>query len=756
MAETRIKLKADFSQIQNSTRALINSITNLNKTFGTLAKPVLTAQQTLARMAYVSGQNKVLFLALGNSVRVASVAFTKFGSTVYNSAKANQAFVSSVTLKLRSLKAVQVEAKKAAMAMNMYAGATASGRMTQPGGVPGPVTGAGVQASAVPKGIATPKVPPPTGAISGFTKLTGAIGGAIGALGRLIASFGPLAAILGAAKLLQYAKSATELNNRLRIVTPTGKKVSDTFKDISKIAKDTRMPLEETAVTFTRFSLATQRMGYTSDQVKVAVGNLNKMMKIQGVTAHEAKSAMLQLSQGLQSGRLAGDEFRAVQEILPALLGDIADATGYPIEQLKQLASEGKITPKVVMDALLGNTEKIDAMFKRTNMTFADFGIQVTNVFTTVLAEFQNLNGGASVLSGTFDVLLSVVEILGSALGIVVKVIALVVKGIAFVDKKLGTLYSTFNKALKFINPFAFLMEKAKESIPGSEEAGFFTQFINGVKLGFSELDAVLSGVLDNEGAVESKTMTEAEKRAEAKRLEDEERQRRNNQALQDFQSLKTGMDFTDLVMTLDTFDEKMGEVFYQGLFQDLPNGFGSAVSDMVMEGESLKDGLSKMFKDMAKKIIASLVSMVVQMLIVQALMSSLGLTTLSLAGSGTEGGGGISSLVKGFGKRLFGGKKAMGGPVASGRAYLVGEQGPEIFAPASSGSIIPNDEIGAMGGGVVIQNLSIMPNASIDQALMDKPASYWLEMAQEKILPALNTLGQGGETTTMEFRGVR
>ena len=215
-------------------------------------------------------------------------------------------------------------------------------------------------------------------------------------------------------------------------------------------------------------------------------------------------------------------------------------------------------------------------------------------------------------------------------------------------------------------------------------------------------------------------------------------------------------MDFTDLVMTLDTFDEKMGEVFYQGLFQDLPNGFGSAVSDMVMEGESLKDGLSKMFKDMAKKIIASLVSMVVQMLIVQAIMSSLGLTTLNMAGSGVEGGGGISSLFKGFGKSLFGGKKAMGGPVASGRAYLVGEEGPEIFAPASSGSIIPNDEIGGMGGGLVIQNLSIMPNASIDQALMDKPASYWLEMVQAKVLPALNELGQGGETTSLGFRGAR
>ena len=79
------------------------------------------------------------------------------------------------------------------------------------------------------------------------------------------------------------------------------------------------------------------------------------------------------------------------------------------------------------------------------------------------------------------------------------------------------------------------------------------------------------------------------------------------------------------------------------------------------------------------------------------------------------------------------------------------------MFSPSQSGTITPNDELGGpMGGGIVIQNLSIMPNSSIDQALMDKPASYWLEMAQEKILPALNTLGQGGETTTMGFREPR
>lgn len=42
-----------------------------------------------------------------------------------------------------------------------------------------------------------------------------------------------------------------------------------------------------------------------------------------------------------------------------------------------------------------------------------------------------------------------------------------------------------------------------------------------------------------------------------------------------------------------------------------------------------------------------------------------------------------------------FGGPKAGGGPVSSGTAYLVGEQGPELFVPSVGGKIIPNGQSG-------------------------------------------------------------
>lgn len=68
--------------------------------------------------------------------------------------------------------------------------------------------------------------------------------------------------------------------------------------------------------------------------------------------------------------------------------------------------------------------------------------------------------------------------------------------------------------------------------------------------------------------------------------------------------------------------------------------------------------------------------------------------------------------LVKGLGSiidNVFGGARAAGGPVSAGTTYLVGEKGPELFTPNTSGAIIPN---GAGGSGTVI-NLTV--NGAID-----------------------------------------
>jgi len=84
-----------------------------------------------------------------------------------------------------------------------------------------------------------------------------------------------------------------------------------------------------------------------------------------------------------------------------------------------------------------------------------------------------------------------------------------------------------------------------------------------------------------------------------------------------------------------------------------------------------------------------------------QALQS--GLSSLFGGGSGGGGsgtGGSLSGLGQTFNSLLssvFGlPGRATGGPVSPGRAYMVGERGPEMFVPTSAGRI----ETGAGGGG--------------------------------------------------------
>lgn len=74
-------------------------------------------------------------------------------------------------------------------------------------------------------------------------------------------------------------------------------------------------------------------------------------------------------------------------------------------------------------------------------------------------------------------------------------------------------------------------------------------------------------------------------------------------------------------------------------------------------------------------------------------LLGSLGSGT----GGGATGGGAFAQAIG----AIFGGARAGGGPVSSGKAFLVGERGPELFMPGQSGTIIPN----GAGGGVLINS---------------------------------------------------
>jgi phage-related minor tail protein len=86
------------------------------------------------------------------------------------------------------------------------------------------------------------------------------------------------------------------------------------------------------------------------------------------------------------------------------------------------------------------------------------------------------------------------------------------------------------------------------------------------------------------------------------------------------------------------------------------------------------------------------------------------------------------SQFVAASGGRAF----ADGGEPPVGMASLVGERGPELFVPKTAGTIIPNNQLGGLGGqtinynGPIIQNMSAIDTQSALQFLSKNKQAVW------------------------------
>lgn len=76
-------------------------------------------------------------------------------------------------------------------------------------------------------------------------------------------------------------------------------------------------------------------------------------------------------------------------------------------------------------------------------------------------------------------------------------------------------------------------------------------------------------------------------------------------------------------------------------------------------------------------------------------------------------------------------GARAVGGDVIGGMPYLVGERGPELMVPGKSGTVIPSNVLGRMGGGDGGGGTTIMVNGPITVTGVQNPEQFFDEMAR-------------------------
>lgn len=225
-----------------------------------------------------------------------------------------------------------------------------------------------------------------------------------------IAPLAGISAALSFREVMRYADAWTVAQNKINAASQIAGLQGRSLEDLNKIADETRSGISETVDLYAKLLRSTAGVAKNEMEVARATEVVNKVFKAGGAAASEQAAGILQLSQGLGSGLLQGDELRSVRENAPILAQAIADYYQVSIAGLKKLGEEGKITSEGVFRAILAAQPKIEAAFSTTNATIQDGVTRVNNAFTqyigqtdSSLSASQRLVAGLTSLADNFD-----------------------------------------------------------------------------------------------------------------------------------------------------------------------------------------------------------------------------------------------------------------------------------------------------------------------------------------------------------------
>ncbi|EPM7739559.1 tape measure protein [Proteus mirabilis] len=208
-----------------------------------------------------------------------------------------------------------------------------------------------------------------------------------------------LTGYLSVSMVASYSEAWTELNNKLSNSVRASESLIDVTQRVFDISQATRSSLDATATLYARLERGTREYNTSAEDLAKLTSIINQGFIVSGATAQEAENAIIQLSQGIASGVLRGEEFNSVAEQGSRLMVALADSMGVGIGQLRKMAAEGKLTTDVVVKGLLSQGDAIGKEFAKTTRTMSQAFQEAGNNLTKFLGENTTIKTSINVFS---------------------------------------------------------------------------------------------------------------------------------------------------------------------------------------------------------------------------------------------------------------------------------------------------------------------------------------------------------------------
>ena len=194
---------------------------------------------------------------------------------------------------------------------------------------------------------------------------------------------------LGAKSILLDADAMNSYQARIKLVSRTNNEAKGTFRELMDISNETGNAFKSTAELYTRVYRALGDKANSAELLQFT-RTLQQMVVVSGALPEEAKSAIIQLSQGLASGTLRGEEFNSVAEQMPIFLEVLQKSLGKTRAELRKMAEDGELTPQLILSATKEAAAEIEKQYESMPLTIGRAGAHFGNAWTEYLNKTDN------------------------------------------------------------------------------------------------------------------------------------------------------------------------------------------------------------------------------------------------------------------------------------------------------------------------------------------------------------------------------
>lgn len=173
-------------------------------------------------------------------------------------------------------------------------------------------------------------------------------------------------------EFIKTADAINTMNARLKLTTTSMAHFTALRAEIDKIAKSTYSSSDTISNLFINLNQSLNEMGLSQKNALEMSETLSKALKAGGASAVDAERAIVQFSQALSTGKLQGQDFKAMIQAAPSLLKNMADGLGVTTGELRAMATEGKLTNEKLVEAFTNMKASVDETFEKMPLSVAD------------------------------------------------------------------------------------------------------------------------------------------------------------------------------------------------------------------------------------------------------------------------------------------------------------------------------------------------------------------------------------------------